>query len=445
MATPFDRMASLGLLSPQDRQSAALNGLLVLGSQLANRGAPRLNPTPPPIDLSKAMNVYQTGMRNAMAQNMAVRKLEQEKKMRDALGGIDVSQLSPKIQEVFKAIVPYDPSAAVSLVGKTLTARQGQTAAQRNFAQLMTMYTPEELRALTPEKKRELFSAIAIGNLHFQNLGDRVVGLNPASGKPVVSMPKGISPEQEPELKRRQSQESAIGTQVGEAQGQAAARTIEGSDAEIEAKEKKERQDVKDIDRVEGGVRILEYTGEIKKLFANSKAPWALSGTASVPGGLYSDTPAGVLRSYVESLKSPVVLGAMLRLKDASASGATGFGQMNLKELQILIDQIGALNPNTTNHRVFLRTVNRIEGVYKRIIKRVQDTVPREDLERLNLQGIIDGVGGSTATAQPQPNQTPLQTAIDKARAAIARNANPQAVLRRIRQTYPNVTLQDIQ
>ena len=46
---------------------------------------------------------------------------------------------------------------------------------------------------------------------------------------------------------------------------------------------------------------------------------------------------------------------------------------------------------------------------------------------------------------QPQPNQTPLQTAIDKARAAIARNANPQAVLRRIQQTYPNVTLQDIQ
>ena len=110
MATPFDRMASLGLLSPQDRQSAALNGLLVLGSQLANRGAPRLNPTPPPIDLSKAMNVYQTGMRNAMAQNMAVRKLEQEDKLQKALSDPEIYKaLPPRLRSIAPALALAAP------------------------------------------------------------------------------------------------------------------------------------------------------------------------------------------------------------------------------------------------------------------------------------------------------------------------------------------------
>ena len=123
MATPFDRMASLGLLSPQDKQSAALNGLLVLASQLANRGAPRLNPTPPPIDLSKAMNVYQTGMRNAMAQNMTVRKLEQEDRLQKVLSDPKLYQGLP---ESVRSIAPALALAAPKQVATQLLSRPRQ-------------------------------------------------------------------------------------------------------------------------------------------------------------------------------------------------------------------------------------------------------------------------------------------------------------------------------
>ena len=65
------------LISPTDKKDAALMGLLQLGSQFANRGAPRLTPTPPPIDLGKALNVYQTGLQSSMAKNLALAKLQQ--------------------------------------------------------------------------------------------------------------------------------------------------------------------------------------------------------------------------------------------------------------------------------------------------------------------------------------------------------------------------------
>jgi len=82
MADIYSRMAKLGLLNSGDRKDAALMGLLQLGGQLANRGAPRLSPTPPPIDLGAAMKTYQQGMSNAMTRNMMTRKLGQEEERR---------------------------------------------------------------------------------------------------------------------------------------------------------------------------------------------------------------------------------------------------------------------------------------------------------------------------------------------------------------------------
>ncbi len=123
MADPISRMASLGLLSPTDKRDAAINGLLVLGAQLANRGAPRLSPTPPPIDLAGAMNVYQTGIKNAMAQNMAVRKLEQEDRLQKVLSDPKLYQGLP---ESVRSIAPALALAAPKQVATQLLSQPKQ-------------------------------------------------------------------------------------------------------------------------------------------------------------------------------------------------------------------------------------------------------------------------------------------------------------------------------
>jgi len=78
----YDDLVKLGLLGEGDQREAGMMGLMMLGQQIANRSAPRLNPTPPPLDFSKVMNVYQSSMKNAMARGALKKKLEDQKKLR---------------------------------------------------------------------------------------------------------------------------------------------------------------------------------------------------------------------------------------------------------------------------------------------------------------------------------------------------------------------------
>lgn len=429
MADPISRMASLGLLSPTDKRDAAINGLLVLGAQLANRGAPRLSPTPPPIDLAGAMNVYQSGIKNAMAQNMAVRKLEQEKQMRDALGNIDVSQLSPNIQSVFKAIAPYDPSAAVGLIGKTLTAKQGQTAAQRNFNQLMTMYSPEEYSNLTPEKKRELFSAIAIGNLTFQNLGDRVVGVNPSSGEPVVTLRRQVPPEQTPETKRAQ----AKATKQGESQAKIDAAFTPGTPEFVTRNKNiismntaflaQGQKDENRITAIDESIAILEKSGNL--------AAGLGAFSAGVPLA-----PATELAERLKTVKANIGFEELQKMREASPTGGA-LGQVAVQEIDYLQATPGSLKQTLEPETLI--------GNLKRMRKQlVEFQTNRKEAYNKQIDIFTQG-RQSEQPQQPQPNQTPLQAAIAGARSAISRGANAKAVLERIRQTFPNVTIQDIQ
>ena len=64
----YSKLVQLGLLQGSDQQDAARMGLFNILSQIGAASAPRTSPTPPPIDLAKAMNVYQSSMKNALTQ-----------------------------------------------------------------------------------------------------------------------------------------------------------------------------------------------------------------------------------------------------------------------------------------------------------------------------------------------------------------------------------------
>jgi hypothetical protein len=142
---------------------------------------------------------------------------------------------------------------------------------------------------------------------------------------------------------------------------------------------------------------MLDATAGIKEEIKNASLPAV--GTKSIPFGLYSETAAGRVRSYVNTLKSGVVLGAMMRLKEASATGATGFGQMNRAELQILIDNLGSLDPDNTSQDIFLKTVDRVENQYKRVVNDIRKNVSPERIKELGLEPLLKSIesGGSNA------------------------------------------------
>jgi hypothetical protein len=155
------------------------------------------------------------------------------------------------------------------------------------------------------------------------------------------------------------------------------------------AQESQQRRQAKATGAAEKANTMLTTIGNLRDLKKNSK--FDLFGTVSNAAGLYSGSPQGMARSYVASLKSGVVLSAMMRLKDASKQGATGFGQMNEKELQVLIDTLGALNPNDTDDKIMFDTLGRIEDQYERIVRKLRQT-PMRYIREWGLEPLLDGL-----------------------------------------------------
>lgn len=78
----YDDFINAGLLSPNAEREAALMGLFALGNQIGNRSAPRLSPTPPPMDLNAVMSVYQNQMNAALRRGAMRKKMQDQEKLR---------------------------------------------------------------------------------------------------------------------------------------------------------------------------------------------------------------------------------------------------------------------------------------------------------------------------------------------------------------------------
>lgn len=112
-------------------------------------------------------------------------------------------------------------------------------------------------------------------------------------------------------------------------------------------------------------------------------------GTGSMATGWISGTPAGMVRSYIEPLTSGVALSTMMELKKGSSSGATGFGAMNEKELDLLISDMGALKPNSTDPEIFLATLDRLERRFQRVAEDIKREVSPERYRELGLDELL--------------------------------------------------------
>jgi hypothetical protein len=176
-------------------------------------------------------------------------------------------------------------------------------------------------------------------------------------------------------------------------------RPIEGGPAWQDQQAEATQQDVKTISGVEKASAMLEDVAAAKDILRTSGV--AASGTLSRPLSVLSNTPAGRLRAYLQPLTSGTALNAMMRLKEASSTGATGFGQMNQKELQLLIDDIGALNPDTTDPDILIKTLDRIETRYKRVADDIKKNVSPDRLKELGLDQLLGtsaGMGGGATS-----------------------------------------------
>jgi len=137
---------------------------------------------------------------------------------------------------------------------------------------------------------------------------------------------------------------------------------------------------------------MLDATSGIRAEFEGANTP--VTGTGSALFAQFSGSPAGRVKSYVDTLQSGTVLGTMQELKKASASGATGFGALNEKELSLMISAIGALDPATTDPDIFLKTIERIENQYSRVIQDIKANVSPERIRELGLEDLIAKAGG---------------------------------------------------
>jgi len=280
--------------------------------------------------------------------------------------------------------------AAAEVLGNSFS-----TPEQRQFAQTVLQ---QELEANRKPTRSESLK------LKIQELQARKLE------KDLTRDPKLLSPEAQAQAIER-SQAGRASTTINnlgsippgfqrftDVDGNVSMRPIPGSPADLEIKKNQAEQRAAEEQtaqraEVAAGTKATKANAMktaikgIKEIARTSKTPFA--GTNSRPFALHSDTNAGRVRAHVRTLTSGVALDAIIRLKDASKTGATGFGQMNRAELQLLIDDMGALEPDTTPEDIFMNTINRIGQRFERVIEDIRRNVSPQRLTELGLDELL--------------------------------------------------------
>jgi hypothetical protein len=138
---------------------------------------------------------------------------------------------------------------------------------------------------------------------------------------------------------------------------------------------------------------ILDAVDGIRK--AQGEAILPTEGMWSRAPAQWSDTSAGEVAGHVKTLQSGVALEKIKEMKAQSQTGATGFGALNREELELLISDLGALDPGG-NPAVFNQTVDRIEQRWNRVKADAKKNISPERWKELGLDEVFgDKRGGS--------------------------------------------------
>jgi hypothetical protein len=173
-------------------------------------------------------------------------------------------------------------------------------------------------------------------------------------------------------------------------------RYTEGEGAEDAA-----RHESKMVTGLEDAAVAIEDAISALEVIDNAESP--ISGPAAeLLANVNPSSSAGQLRSYIGSLTSKVAIGAMLALKEASKTGATGFGQLNKAELDLLIASMGPLDPFKTDPKILRKTVTRILNRWERVKKSIlaDPQMTPEVAAKYGLEGVLYSPSGSYGPPQ---------------------------------------------
>lgn len=126
------------------------------------------------------------------------------------------------------------------------------------------------------------------------------------------------------------------------------------------AKEAKKQSAMERRQQIRG---FLEDIQRAKDLLSN---PLATGPAAQLTGGIFA-SPGADIDAIVTALKSPVVLKAMQEARQGSKVGATGFGSLAIKEMELLASAQGSLSTKQSR-KALLNTLNRLETNTRRFM-----------------------------------------------------------------------------
>jgi len=107
-----------------------------------------------------------------------------------------------------------------------------------------------------------------------------------------------------------------------------------------------------------------ETLDTIEKIKSGAKHFGVFGGVPSVPG-----SKRATWESYTNQLLAKKILNMMNEMKNASRTGATGFGQLSEKELKVLQDSSTALK-KTLPQKDALEILNKMEGIARKVLQK---------------------------------------------------------------------------
>lgn len=110
----------------------------------------------------------------------------------------------------------------------------------------------------------------------------------------------------------------------------------------------------------------LGYLGTLQRARDLISSGMATGPFGQVTGNIYGSSAAD-LKGALDSIANPIVLDALQEARKGSAVGATGFGALTQKELDLLKSKFGSLKENQ-GPEALLAAIDQIEGHYRRAL-----------------------------------------------------------------------------
>lgn len=168
-------------------------------------------------------------------------------------------------------------------------------------------------------------------------------------------------------------------TRADDTTAQAAADTVTQKEAAADLTGRTERAATTDTTlktseiAKQGADNTLNAIGDVEAAVADAEKSGRYLpaiGWNSYMTSFISETNARAVYNAVNTVKSNVSLGKLLELKEASPTGASGLGALNLKELQTLENVIASLDPTDDK---FLDNMSQVKKLYSDIQIRNED------------------------------------------------------------------------